>query len=232
MLQVFHFGPMLGLPDVSPFCLKVLLYLKMAEMEFRSVVGVQNLRKAPRGKLPFISVDGLKIADSSLVVRHLESVSEHPLDVWVPKTERPRMTLVQRLLEDHFYWVLLYSRWADDDYWPRVSEAFFAKLPAAARPLIRHFARKQTLRQLWSQGLSRHDKDEIYAQGCADLDALTAMIRGPFMLGDQISTLDATTGAFVAQVLVPDLDTPLKRHAKTLPSLVDYGNRVRAFWET
>ena len=65
MITLYGFGPAFGLPDPSPFVTKAETLLKMAAVPYRTALG--NLRKAPKGKLPYIDDDGAVIADSTLI---------------------------------------------------------------------------------------------------------------------------------------------------------------------
>ena len=64
MLRLFQFPPNFGVPNPSPFCLKVETWLRMAGMDYQ-VKTVFDPRKAPKGKLPFIELDGRVIAEDT-----------------------------------------------------------------------------------------------------------------------------------------------------------------------
>ena len=72
MIKLHGFGPKLGLPDASPFVLKVDAYLRLADIPFESVSGIDNVRKAPKSKLPFITDGDQVISDSAFIVQHLQ----------------------------------------------------------------------------------------------------------------------------------------------------------------
>ena len=48
-----------------------------------------------------------------------------------------------RLAEDHLYWLMVASRWLDDNWWPNVVDGFFGTLPGIIRPVITGIARRQ-----------------------------------------------------------------------------------------
>ena len=56
-IKLYQFPPALELPNASPFCMKLETYLRMAGLPFESVYTL-NLRRAPKGKLPFINDGG------------------------------------------------------------------------------------------------------------------------------------------------------------------------------
>jgi glutathione S-transferase len=80
---------------------------------------------------------------------------------------------------------------------------------------------------LYLQETGRHSRDEIYAIGKADLTALSSSLGGkPNFMGDTATSLDATAYAFLANILVPPFDSPLKSHAMSLNNLRPYCERM------
>ena len=69
MVKLYGFGAGLGLPDPSPFVVKVAHYLRMIAVAYEPCAG--NARKAPKGKLPYIEDSGAVVADSSFILDHL-----------------------------------------------------------------------------------------------------------------------------------------------------------------
>ena len=61
MITLYTFGPAFGLPDPSPFVMKVETLLKMAKLPYRT--DQSGFTKAPKGKLPYIDDDGVIVAD-------------------------------------------------------------------------------------------------------------------------------------------------------------------------
>jgi hypothetical protein len=54
MIKLHKFGPVGDVCDASPFCVKVEAYLRLAGLPYDTRSGAQYLRKAPKGKLPYI----------------------------------------------------------------------------------------------------------------------------------------------------------------------------------
>jgi hypothetical protein len=59
MIKLYQFKPALDLPNASPFCMKLEIYLRMANLPYEIVLNADS-RKAPKGKLPYIE-DGSKL---------------------------------------------------------------------------------------------------------------------------------------------------------------------------
>jgi glutathione S-transferase len=71
MIKLYKFGSIGDVCDASPFCVKVEAYLRLADLPYETLSGAQYLRKAPKGKLPFIEDNDNIIADSSFILKYL-----------------------------------------------------------------------------------------------------------------------------------------------------------------
>ena len=205
--------------NISPFGLKLETWLQLADIPYR-VRESTRLDKAPKGKLPYILDYGQAIADSTLAIEHLKDSRGIDPDAMLTDRERAEAVSLQRLFEDHLYFVLVYSRWLDEESWPLVADAFFGHLAVPARQLVRNRYRRRVARTLYLQGLGRHSREEIYALGREDLAAVAAYLgERPFFMGDSLTTLDAVAYGFLANIIMVPLETELKRIAHGLPNL-------------
>ena len=76
-----------GTPSLSPFCTKLQCWLRMAEIPYE-VAAAPGMLRAPRGKVPFIELDGAFLADSQAIVARLAATHGDPLDGWLPPVRR------------------------------------------------------------------------------------------------------------------------------------------------
>jgi len=225
--------PAWGLPDISPFCVKVELYCKMADIPYRTTLG--DPRKAPKGKMPVIVDGGRTIPDSSAIVEHLEATRGRPLDRDLTPRQIATATAVRSMLEEHLYFIGLYLRWHQDSGW-RVYLPTFLDLfgqfgiPRPMRPLLAFRARRSVKQALHGQGTSRHQLEEIEATGKRILDALGELCEGPFFFGERPSSVDATAFAFVQSIVGAPFEGPLKEHARKHPKLRAYYEHVRSLY--
>ncbi len=228
MIKLHQFAPAFGLPNASPFCMKLETYLRMAGLPFELVNG--DVLKAPKKKLPFIvDDDGTVVADSQFIIEHLKRRHGDPLDAALSPQDRAVATAFQRLFEENLYWAVVHTRWADEAGWALTRQAFFGALPPPLRWLLPPLARRGLLAEMRGQGMGRHRVDEIHAIGCRDVTAVADFLADkPFMLGDQPSSLDATAYAFLANLLWAPVDSPIQRHARQRPNLEAYGQRMKA----
>uniref|UniRef100_UPI0018EDA2F3 glutathione S-transferase N-terminal domain-containing protein n=1 Tax=Aquitalea sp. ASV15 TaxID=2795104 RepID=UPI0018EDA2F3 len=65
MITLYVFGPAFGLPDASPFVIKAEMLLKLSGLPYRKQPG--SMRRAPKGKLPYLDDDDRRVPDSTLI---------------------------------------------------------------------------------------------------------------------------------------------------------------------
>ena len=225
MITLYAFGPAFGLPDMSPFVTKVEMLLKIAGLDYRT--DANGFRKAPKGKLPYIEDDGDRIADSTFIRWHLERKYEIDFDRGLDTEQRAIAWAFEKMLEDHAYWTVLHARWIDDDNFDKGPRKFFEGVPALMRPIIRRVARRQIRAEIHGHGMGRHAPEEIVARGTRSLDAAADFLADKsFMMGAEISGLDATAFAFIGGSLCPLFDTPLRGAVERHDNLKRYVGRM------
>lgn len=227
MIKLYQFAPVWGLPNASPFCMKLETYLRLAGLPYETPPA--DMRKAPKGKMPYIEHNGKTLGDSALIIEHLEAQYGDALDRHLSEEERAQALAFRVLMEEHLYWCVVYERWAIDANWALTRDAYFGFLPGVVRGPIAGLIRRKTLKQLHGQGIGRHTQEEIYAFAQADISALSTFLGPkPFFLGDRPTSLDASAYAFLGNILGAPIESPLKRHLQSLPNLVAYCERMQA----
>jgi hypothetical protein len=54
MIKLYQYAPAFGLPNASPFCLKLETWLRMTGLPFQiQPFDFRQMSKAPKGKMPF-----------------------------------------------------------------------------------------------------------------------------------------------------------------------------------
>ena len=83
-------------------------------------------------------------------------------------------------------------------------------------------------RQLYARGIARHTPEVIAEKGRADLDALSAFLGDRlFLLADRPASADTAVFGLLAPVVYWTMATPVAAHARSLPNLVAYCDRMR-----
>ena len=235
MITLHKFVPAWGLPDISPFCVKVETYLRMTGIEYKAVVS--DSRKAPKGKCPYIEHEGHIISDSSMIIEYLENRSCSPMDADLTAQERAISAALKAMLEEQFYFVGLWTRWVDASGWkiyrPVIKE-LGAELgvPKLFIPLLEPMIRAKMRRTAYLQGTGRHSPDEIRRIGINVVTALSDWLEAKsFMLGTKPHLIDASAYAFIAGWLLGPFEGLIKDHVSQQPNLVRYCDRMKAqYW--
>jgi len=227
MLELFQYAPAFNLPSPSPFCVKLELLLKMANIPYSNRYDA-DVRKAPKAKLPYIIIDGKQtIADSELILRHLKDSGQFRVDEWLSDEQKAQCIAVTRLVEDHLYWLLVDARWLDDNVWPVLRDSFFAGLPPLVKSIVPGIVRRQVRKTLYGHGLGRHSQEELEYFAEKDLEALDALLGDkPYMMGERICSVDATVYGILSSTYYPDFETPLKAIALDHPNLAACCDRI------
>ncbi|MEM7081843.1 MAG: glutathione S-transferase family protein [Pseudomonadota bacterium] len=226
MLTLYQFEPKYGLPNVSPFCMKVECYLRMANIPYSMQI-IKDPRKAPKTKLPFIRDKDKTIADSSFILEYLERTYNVTLDHDLSAQKKGIARALTGALEERLYFALVYSRWIDDANWPRIKDTWFNDLPFIARSFVPNVVRKGVANSLKGHGIALHAPDEIYHIGVRDLQALVDVLGDQrFMLGNSPSSVDAVAFSFVANILYTPFTGPLFDFVIDQPTLTQYCQRM------
>ncbi|MGA8170094.1 MAG: glutathione S-transferase family protein [Methylocystis sp.] len=227
MITLYCFRSAPGLPDISPFVAKTMLLLKLAGLEYEE--NRNGYPKAPKGKLPYIDDEGTIVADSTFIRWHIEKAHGVDFDAHLTPEQRAIGWATEKMCEDHLYWILVRGRWLDDANFARGPAKIFDRAPAPTRPVIKWMVRRKVAKSLYLQGIGRHTGEEAAALGVRDVEALATLLGDqPYLFGETPSGADATVFAFVAGLLSPSWESPVRDAAASKANLVAYRDRVLA----
>ncbi len=209
MITLYSYPTLFGVADNNGYGLKVFAFMRMVGLPFVHE-HIFDASTAPHGQLPYIVDDGNVIGDSEAILAHLIRKYQLKIDASLGAQERRLNPLVTRLLDD-LYWVISYSRWKDEQFWPTFQAAFQRYHPDLTEMDLTK-ARAFNLQRHHFQGIGRYAPDEAYARGLADLDVLDEIISGEgFVHGAQPTSIDAGIYGFIANIYFYNIETPLKQ---------------------
>jgi len=226
-LKVFTFAPAWGLPTSGPFALKLLKWLDLAGLPYTQVVEHFS-QKGPKGKNPWIELDGNLVGDTEIIIDLLAKRSGFDIDAGLTPAQRGLSHAARRMIEEHFHMVLeweLFVHPAGIEGGARqmARDAVPGPLAGIAKAYItRHFGR-----QLHARGIARHAPDIIANKARADLDAIEALIGdNTFLVGNRPCMADVSIYGLLMPMARWPMKTPAADSIKSRPRLMAYLNRV------
>lgn len=226
MLTLVSYPGLFGLADNNPYGLKVFAVLKLGGLGFRQD-HIVDASAAPRGQLPYLRDGATAVGDSDGIIAHLARRHGLALDAGMTARERATDLMVRRTLDD-LYWVMSFSRWKDDRFWPLFRDAMLAAVPGLGAAAL-DAAREYNFQRYHYQGIGRFEPEQAYARGIADLDVLAELLPAPgFLFGGAPRSADAGLYGFLANILYYPFETPLKAHLDTKAGLVAHCRALHA----
>jgi glutathione S-transferase len=218
MITLYSYPELFGVADNNGYGLKVFAFLRLTKVPFTHE-HIFDASAAPRGQLPYIVDDGQTIGDSETIIAHLIRKYRLTIDANLDARQRGLNLLVTRLLDD-LYWVMSYSRWKDDRFWPAFRAALLREHPTLTEEGL-HKAREFNFQRYHFQGIGRFAPDAAYARGLADLAVLADLIpANGYVHGESPTSLDAGIYGFIANIYFYAIDTPLKQFVVSQQNLV------------
>ena len=173
MLSLYSYPALFGVADNNGYGLKVYAFLKLAGVPFMHE-HIFDASKAPRGQLPYIVDSGDTVGDSETIIAYVIRKYALTIDAALSDTQRAASLFITRTLDD-LYWVMSYSRWKDERYWPAFRDALKREHPQLTdEGLLK--AKQYNAQRYHYQGIGRYEPDAALARGLADLEALAQVI--------------------------------------------------------
>ncbi len=220
MLTLYSYPGLFGVADNNGYGLKVFAFLRLAGVAFIHE-HIFDASKAPRGQLPYIVDEGEIIGDSEAILAHATDKYGLMIDAALTEAQRRTNLLVTRMLDD-LYWVMSYSRWKDERYWPAFRDALLREHPQLNEEGLQKAKEHNELRYHY-QGIGRYPPDAAMARGLADLQAIGGLLpESGYVHGERPTSVDAGIYGFIANILFYDIDTPLKQFVTAHASLANH----------
>jgi glutathione S-transferase len=209
MITLYSYPELFGVSDNNGYGLKVFAFLRLTGVPFRHE-HIFDASTAPRGQLPYIVDDGETIGDSDSIIAHLITKYRLTIDAALTPVQRDMSHLITRMLDD-IYWVMSYSRWKDERFWPAFRDALLRQHPSLTEAGLRK-AQEFNLQRYHFQGIGRYAPDAAYDRGVADLRVLADLIPTTgYLHGEKPSSIDASIYGFIANIYFYHIETPLKQ---------------------
>lgn len=182
-------------PNISPFVMKLLTYLRLAQIPYKLE---HDEPMGAKGKTPWITLNGQDLHDSQLIIEALAKKFNKNFSRGLSEEEKAIARGFTMMIEEHIAWGLRVWRFIVDDgrtILEGMKQPFYVWL---IKPI---FVRSQKA-ALWYQGLGRHSPAEVQEMVTADLRALSKYLgRKHYLMGDSLTEVDCAMFAFLANIL-------------------------------
>lgn len=238
-IKVYGFlvDPAVG--DLSPFCTKLMTYLKMTKTEYEFVpFGDHQGGGSPKGKMPWIHAPNLlgddKVGDSTIIIDALVKAdpTKYDLDQHLSAQDIAIGRAFKVMVEESFYWATVHLRWMTDEKDTVTKPAFFPDYHWSVQSLLGWYLKRNIVAQLIGQGTGLLTDEEVTTKAKAELKSLSVFLgTKKYFLGNQISSYDATFYSFLVSTVQGEWNHPVCLASREYPNLVDYVERMqKEFW--
>eukprot|EP00892_Ulva_mutabilis_P003101 jgi/Ulvmu1/12792/UM097_0019.1 len=235
-LQLVSFPPMEGSKlSSTPFGGKVEAIMRLAGLKYEGYGGkVNDPKTAPKKKFPVLWHGGQAVPDSSAIVTYLFNTYPKQMAIFTPPTAQAGAlaTSLQRMLEEHTYFGVIFMLWQQDDVWSEYGPHVFEEVPYLLRGTVSSMVRSAIVRDIHGQGMGRHSMEEVKERMAKDLDACCALLEasGEYLTGGTpcqadcflFALIDAAVGTYTHMQHVPGHVELLKAR----PALLDFHERL------
>jgi glutathione S-transferase len=226
MITLYCYPGLFGVADNNGYGLKVFAFLRLSGVPFTHE-HLFDASAAPRGQLPYIVDDGETIGDSDTIIAHLIGKYRLQIDERLTAAQHDTSHLITRMLDD-LYWVMSYSRWQDERFWPAFCAALRREHPSLTEAGLRK-AQQFNFQRYYYQGIGRYAPSAAYARGLADLQVLANLIPAEgYLHGPEPTSIDAGVYGFIANIYFCEIETPLKTFVTAHPNLVRHCTAIHA----
>ncbi|RWS24328.1 hypothetical protein B4U80_11646, partial [Leptotrombidium deliense] len=206
IVYLYQFPRCPTVPSVSPYCLKVETWLRMAGIAYENVDHKMKY-KSKKGQLPFIELNGKEIADSDIIINELSEHFSKNVDEGLTDEQRTVSHAFESMLNNHTTWVVRWWRYNNPGEFITaakldIKRTLNSKLPKGLLNFFFKIGFRSNVKQAVGHGLGRHSTEEIYDFGKSDLKALSKQLADKeYFFGKEPHLLDCVAFAHLCQFI-------------------------------
>ena len=196
MLTLYSYPELFGVADNNGYGLKVFAFLRLAGVPF-----THEQSSTPRRRRAASCLTSSTTARRSATAKPSSPISR--ANTASPSTRADRAQrdtdhLITRMLDD-LYWVMSYSRWKDERYWPAFRDALMREHPSLTdEGLLK--AREFNSQRYHFQGIGRYEPDAPRPRHRRSRGAGRPHPGRGYLHGPQPTSIDAGIYGFIANI--------------------------------
>jgi len=217
-------------PNLSPFALKLETWLRMADIKY--VIDTDEPQSASKGKCPWITINGIELSDSELIIDYLTQHFNKPVPDTLSVRDHGVGRAVQVMLDEHTIVAVAYKRYQIDRMKHMLQWIKFPKPMMVIGWLMWPYIMRSIKKVFYINGMGRYSEEEAMFLMFRELRALEDIIgEKTFLLADAPTAYDAAVFAELTQVIYCCAPEVERRVRETHAPLVQYHERVKAkYW--
>ena len=222
-IELHQFPTGLGMPNISPFCMKLETWLRLAGLAYE-IKWQPDPRKAPVGKLPMVVSDGETICDSERIIQRLSQKHGIDLDAELSPQQRAQAELWEDYADELLYWYEVYLRVNDPDALDQAVALSMEGRPAVERLPVKLSLRTMLRISLAGQGLGRMKREDVHAEFLRQLDRIETLLPATgWLVGENKTIADIAVGSQLLEVV---RTSPMRREIEQRPRLWAWLQRI------
>ncbi|XP_056312057.1 failed axon connections homolog [Danio aesculapii] len=191
--------PKTGVPSLSPFCLKIETYLRMADLPYQNYFDGQL---SPQGKMPWIAYNKEQVCGTEFIIDFLEEQLGVNLNSSLSPQEKAISRAITKMVEEHFYWTIAYCQWVDNVEETQKMLSTNGPLSDLLRQILSQVTGGIVKREMYGHGIGRFSRDEVYKLMEKDMRTLATLLGNKkYLMGQTFSTVDAAVFGHLAQAM-------------------------------
>ena len=229
-LVLYAFETPTGCFNMSPYCTKAEVLLKLADLSYQHVVP-EDHKVFSKGKLPVLKDNEAIVEDSEFIRQHIETKYGKTLDAGLTEEAKAIGHSLIRTLEERSIFGLVTGRWIDDSGWAMIEPLFFGELPPEERAVVGPTVREQVSESVKANGFGQHTREEQRRLLTADIKSAAVLLGDrDWFFSDHPTYLDAAIFGMLANFYAVPPVTVMTELVAAHPNLVAYVERGLAHW--
>lgn len=229
-LTLYAFETPEGCFNMSPYCTKAEVLLKMADLPYQLEIP-EDYKVFPKGKLPVLKDGDEVIEDSEFIRLHIANKYGKSLDANLTQEAIASGHALLRMLDERTIFGLVTGRWIEDSGWSVIEPLFFGELPPEERKAVGNDLRAQVSEGVKAHGFGRHTRPEQEVLLKTDINSVAVLLGDrKWLFSDEPTYLDAALFGFLANFYAAPPATKMTELVGAHSNLVAYVERGINIW--